>query len=248
MEGAGLGFSNLEQLAGLDCSGLDLVDQGGSDDCSHEVGKHGVLHSNGGVLDFPKGETVHEAAEHHKQQLGQEVVDIAVELGPCASENEAELSVVGSSKLGDGRRSSSSCISCISCISSTISISSINSSPSHLLHLPAHFAILLALSPHISPIPVRHSRGTCPNHLQHVLGRVFVRLAAPGPLRLKVREHRVRIAAHWAKIDRLAALFQQQQAVELLEKRRRRLVDRAKYRLARQCKFPEHLDDRPGRL
>ncbi len=102
VEGAGLGFSNLEQLAGLDCSGLDLVDQGGSDDCSHEVGKHGVLHSDGCVFDFPKGETVHEAAEHHKQQLGQEVVDIAVELGPSAAENEAELSVVGGSELGGG--------------------------------------------------------------------------------------------------------------------------------------------------
>ena len=61
-------------------------------------------------------------------------------------------------------------------------------------------------------------------------------------------QHRLRVLAEVAKEDRRAALFEKQEAVELLEELGRRLVDRSEDGLAVVGELAEEEHDRPRRL
>ena len=86
------------------------------------------------------------------------------------------------------------------------------------------------------------------NDLEHELGGVLVIATAPGAVPLKVVEQRTRVLADVAKVDRLAALGQEQQAVELLEEDGVGLVDGAQHGLAGVGELAEEDADGPGAL
>lgn len=75
----------------------------------------------------------------------------------------------------------------------------------------------LRLTPYLPPFQVRRRRRARANHLKHVLRRVLLLVDLAPAVLLKVVDEGRCVLAEVAKVHSLAALLEEEEAVELLE-------------------------------
>lgn len=116
------------------------------------------------------------------------------------------------------------------------------------LELGLDLGVLLAVPPGLVPVDVRlGSRGST-DDLEHPLGRVRVVRAREATVGLEVLRHGSRVLADVAEVDSLAALGQEEQAVESLEEHGRRLMNSTQDGLAALGQLLEKIQNSPRRL
>lgn len=103
---------------------------------------------------------------------------------------------------------------------------------------------LVGILPHLMPIDGSLRRSTCSNRFENELGRVVPRATTKIRPLVKVIDERRRVLAEIAKVNRLAALLEQQESVKDLEQFTRRLMNRCENGLSMVGQFTEQLSRR----
>ncbi|KAH3677161.1 hypothetical protein WICPIJ_009030 [Wickerhamomyces pijperi] len=209
----GLGLSNLEQLSGVDGSGLDLVDQWGGNDNGEEGRKHGVLQTDNRIFDGPEGEPNKQTSRHHQHHLGHHVLRRSVELDTGSSDHIHQLGPVRNSKG----------VVQLLVVSHGHTVFGLDGLQERNF-LGGGLELFRGL-PNVKPVLLDRGSGTGTDGFQDVLGRILMSLTLSGTVSLKVTQDVSGVLTNVTKVHGLPTFSQQQQTIKGFKQSSRRLVD-----------------------
>lgn len=205
----------------LDEDGEHLVDDLGEDGEEEEDAEHLVLHATGRVLAVEDRETDGESTAGGEQELGVDVRGAAPEL---LVETLGDLDELGP----EGRREL--LVHVRGALLASGSLDDRVVTEKGKLVLDTH--VLRGRTPDSRPVDIRVGTRGSTDNLEHVLSRVGVVRKGRAAVANEVVHESLRVLADLTKVHGLAALGEQQQAVEALEQDGRGLVDGAQDSLA----------------